>query len=333
MQQRISTEHLCNCPCKSLKRHIVFALSDRSGTLAETPMRVLVSDDCNFIIIQGKWSINPVSTPRRNPTSCGFLPRFHHKLPPECTFRCLVWYLKMPLLKGPGFRTIPASEAAAAVDAGTDRVATARILSPSRCSLRASARGGPFAGIRMQFLRLYGKIQSVPATRNPNPFPWLETPVVKRKIAFLRAFVKTGSVAGSASRAGIDRTTHYEWLTRDPHYRAAFHTIFTFWQDTVKHDLYVSGRVGVFRPLFYKGKVCCAARQRTLCKLADGTSAFADELPGGAVVLERRTVITHDGEMLGRYKINQRALVRLAAVWMPERYGNVLKRKGRSSNR
>jgi len=36
-------------------------------------------------------------------------------------------------------------------------------------------------------------------------------------------------------------------------------------------------------------------------------------------VLGRRTVITHDGEMLGRYKINQRALVRLR-----QRYDDLL---------
>jgi hypothetical protein len=46
---------------------------------------------------------------------------------------------------------------------------------------------------------------------------------------------------------------------------------------------------------------------------------LADDLPKGAVVLGRRTVITHDGEMLGRYKINQRALVRLR-----QRYDDLL---------
>jgi hypothetical protein len=67
------------------------------------------------------------------------------------------------------------------------------------------------------------------------------------------------------------------------------------------------GTVGVFKPLVYKGEFCYEKQQRVLCELADGTTAFEDELPEDATVLRRRTVTTR-GEQLGVYKKDTRAL-------------------------
>jgi len=128
-----------------------------------------------------------------------------------------------------------------------------------------------------------------------------------RKAAFLRAFGNNGSVTRSARLAGIDRTTHYEWLAEDAKYKAAFYLTSQMARDALVDYLVHRGRIGVFEPLIYKGNFCYAERKRVLCKLADGTTAFEDELPEDAKVTQRQTVTTR-GEKLGVYKRNWRAL-------------------------
>ena len=147
------------------------------------------------------------------------------------------------------------------------------------------------------------------------------TPRGKRQKAFLRSFATSADVAESARIAGIDRTTHYDWLRKDKKYRAAYDAVFLGRIDDLKDMLYSLGVTGYFKPLFYKGKPCFAERTRTLCQLADGTTAFEDELPKGARVTAREKVTTHDGEPLGVQKRDPRALRMLAALWMPEKYG------------
>jgi hypothetical protein len=58
-------------------------------------------------------------------------------------------------------------------------------------------------------------------------------------------------------------------------------------RDTVLDALMERAVFGVFKPVIYKGKSCREPRCRIICQLADGTSAFADELPKGARVMER----------------------------------------------
>jgi hypothetical protein len=88
--------------------------------------------------------------------------------------------------------------------------------------------------------------------------------------------------------------------------------------DAIKDELVRLARTGIFEPAIYRGKFCYVARERTICQLADGTSAFQDELPKGAKVTGSRTVKVRDGEMIGRTKRNSRALIKLATVMLPE---------------
>lgn len=155
----------------------------------------------------------------------------------------------------------------------------------------------------------------------------LETSKAKKKAAFLRAFGKNRSITLSARLAGIDRTTHYEWFAKDAKYKAAFERKVLMAADAMKDELARLGLHGVFKPLIYKGQFCYASRTRIICQLADGTSAFQDELPKGAKVTGSRMVRTHDGEMIGRTKRNMRALLKLASVMMPERWGDVVRRE------
>ena len=153
-----------------------------------------------------------------------------------------------------------------------------------------------------------------------------ETSRTKKKAAFLRAFGKNLSITRSALLAGIDRTTHYEWFAKDTKYRAAFETKLMMATDAVKDELCRMGGTGVFVPSVYKGRFCYEQRIRIICQLADGTSAFQDELPKGAKVTSSRMVTTHDGKMFGKYKRSARACMMLLSMLMPEKYGHCLRR-------
>jgi hypothetical protein len=152
----------------------------------------------------------------------------------------------------------------------------------------------------------------------------LRTRLTNRQSAFLRAFRDSCSVTNSALLAGIDRATHYAWLAQDARYKAAFEAAIPEAAGLLEDALIRWARVGLFEPFIYKGEFQYAARRRTICKLADGTTAFEDELPRGARVTERRTVTTLDGEMLGVYRRDARLLEMLLAAWMPEKYGDAL---------
>src|ERR1700692_3050918 len=94
------------------------------------------------------------------------------------------------------------------------------------------------------------------------------------KAAFLRAFSDDGSVTRSAYIAGIDRTTHYAWLAGDAKYKSEFSMATLMAKDAALDELLRLGRIGEFKPLIYKGRFQYATRQRTLCTLTDGTTAF-----------------------------------------------------------
>jgi hypothetical protein len=140
-----------------------------------------------------------------------------------------------------------------------------------------------------------------------------------KQAAFLRAFADNGSITKCAQLADINRTTHYEWLAQDARYKAAFSMARQMAKDAVFDELVRRGVVGEFVPLIYKGKERYATRKRVMCTLADGTTAFEDELKKDARVIQRRTVTTR-GKQLGVYKHDSRALW-AAIVGMPEGYG------------
>lgn len=149
----------------------------------------------------------------------------------------------------------------------------------------------------------------------------------KKKAAFLQAFERYGSIAISAQLAGIDRTTHYEWLAKDVKYKAEFEMQVLMASDAIRDELVRLAVKGVFKPHLYKGKYCYESRIRTICQLADGTSAFQDELPKGAKVTGSHEVKVHDGEMIGRNRKSSRALIKVLSVMLPEKYGNAARRE------
>jgi hypothetical protein len=160
-----------------------------------------------------------------------------------------------------------------------------------------------------------GSVESVRETKTLYP----NTDKAWRQAAFLGAFAHLGSIAMSAKLAGINRATHYDWLAKDAQYRAAFKMAVAI-DAGAKTDALIDLARGVFEQAIYKGKLCFVPRKRTICQLADGTSAFEDELPKGAKVIGSSVVKVKvcDGEMVGKTKRSSRALLKLASVWLPE---------------
>jgi hypothetical protein len=142
-----------------------------------------------------------------------------------------------------------------------------------------------------------------------------------RKRAFLRAYQDNGSETESARLAEIERATHYKWLAADQKYNAAFEATKPMAAGALQDNAIRLATVGLFEPVVYKGQFQYAPRKRTLCLLADGTSVFEDELPKGASVSERRTVMTRDGEMIGMYRPDGGLLLKILAAKIPEQYG------------
>ena len=153
------------------------------------------------------------------------------------------------------------------------------------------------------------------------------TDKARKKAAFLQAFEKYGSIARAARLAGIDRTTHYEWVANDAKYKKEFEMQVLMASDAMKDELVRLARHGVFTPAIYKGKLCYEPRERTICQLADGTSAFQDELPKGAKVTGSRRVTVYDGAMVGKSKRSARAMLKLISVMIPEEFGNAARRE------
>jgi hypothetical protein len=143
----------------------------------------------------------------------------------------------------------------------------------------------------------------------------------EKQTAFLRAFGDNCDLAGSAQLVGIKLTAHYRWLATDPEYKDAFEATIPMALGALEDSVTHLALHGWFEPLIYQGEFRYALRKRTICQLADGTTAFEDELPKGARVTGRSAVSTADGEMLGRIRHDEGLLLDLVAKTIPERYG------------
>src|ERR1700734_1560515 len=198
-------------------------------------------------------------------------------------------------------RPIPAQTATAGI-----KVPPVSLPEKDRTLQMSSSRGGRHASIGTNPKRVQGN-QRRPDPRKKRKSRSIRNPSRARKAAFLRAFGDNGSVTRSAQLAGINRTTHYQWLSEDAGYKAEFDLGIRMAEGDALDELVRRGRVGEFQPLIHKGQFQYAVLERTLCTLADGTTAFEGKRPKGATVLERRTVTTR-GEMLGVYKRDPKAL-------------------------
>lgn len=74
-----------------------------------------------------------------------------------------------------------------------------------------------------------------------------------KKEAFLGAFRNVATVSGAAKLAGIDKTTHYNWLQADQAYAEAFKEAQADAVDLLEQEARRRAIVGVEEPVVYQG--------------------------------------------------------------------------------
>lgn len=77
-----------------------------------------------------------------------------------------------------------------------------------------------------------------------------------KKRAFLAAYAISGNVTDAAERAGIERKTHYRWLSKDSAYAEAFKDAEEEAADRLEAEARRRATQGVDEPVFYKGYEC-----------------------------------------------------------------------------
>lgn len=75
-----------------------------------------------------------------------------------------------------------------------------------------------------------------------------------KKGAFLAAYAITCSITRAARAAAIDRQTHYDWLTGDEQYKAAFEDAKERAADTLEDEAVRRAHEGTKRPVTIAGK-------------------------------------------------------------------------------
>ena len=85
----------------------------------------------------------------------------------------------------------------------------------------------------------------------PDPFDKIRHP---KKRAFLAAMGNTASVLRAADIAGIDRSSHYIWLKKNPDYAAAFEIAKMRGVDVLEAEAVRRAHEGVTKPIFHGGK-------------------------------------------------------------------------------
>lgn len=90
---------------------------------------------------------------------------------------------------------------------------------------------------------------------NENELDPLATITNERQIKFLEEIIATGgSIRKAAERAGISTSSHYDWLSKQDNYKAAFELAYDRSTKTLEAEAIRRAR-GYEKPLVYKGEV------------------------------------------------------------------------------
>jgi hypothetical protein len=84
-----------------------------------------------------------------------------------------------------------------------------------------------------------------------------------RQRAFLAAYAATASVKAAAAAAKLAFVTHYDWMTKDPVYRAAFEGVQDQAAQALEDEAVRRAHEGVKRPVLYRGKPVKTGRGRS----------------------------------------------------------------------
>jgi hypothetical protein len=79
--------------------------------------------------------------------------------------------------------------------------------------------------------------------------------------AFLEAFEKVATIVGAANVAGVERRTHYRWMTSDPVYAQRFARAEEAATQRLEQEARRRAMVGVEEPIYYRGKVCGSVKK------------------------------------------------------------------------
>lgn len=149
--------------------------------------------------------------------------------------------------------------------------------------------------------------------------------VLRKKPAFLKAFVACADLTRAAAACRIDRSEHYRWLKTDKKYAAAFEAAREHAGQTLEDDAVHWARVGVFEQYVYQGRPQFAQIDRIKCRLPDGREIYRDEFTleelAGMEVQSERTVTEDDPRRpLGAFRRSEGLMGRLLKAFMPARY-------------
>lgn len=75
-----------------------------------------------------------------------------------------------------------------------------------------------------------------------------------KKVAFLEVYAITGNVSEAARRAGIDRTTFYDWVERDPKFKEAVEIAEQEATELLEREAFRRAVSGVKEPIFHQGQ-------------------------------------------------------------------------------
>lgn len=92
-----------------------------------------------------------------------------------------------------------------------------------------------------------------PTTRRPSPHMIAQTAAKKKEM--LEAFSLLGTVSKACQRVGMDRRSHYVWMKDDPEYAADFVSANDRFIESLEHEVFRRGVVGIDKPIIHQGKL------------------------------------------------------------------------------
>lgn len=136
--------------------------------------------------------------------------------------------------------------------------------------------------------------------------------------AFLAAFGASGSIAGAAAAAGIDRSSHYRWLREDVDYAEAYKQAEVEAAGMIEDLAVQRATEGIDEPVLYKGQIVYD-RVRDEQGRVIYTQAIDDQ---GQPIFEENGDPRIE-PLMAPLKIRRRSdsiLQSLLAAWMPKKY-------------
>lgn len=76
-----------------------------------------------------------------------------------------------------------------------------------------------------------------------------------KKLAFLKAYARLGTITHAAEAAGINRDTHSDWLRKDPDYAEAFEEAKAAFAERLEHEAIRRAVEGYEEPVFQGGEL------------------------------------------------------------------------------